>query len=182
MKDTKAWIDFILDKTGLETLSYVGHSQGTTQMFLAGSLDPTYFKQKVNLFVALAPVGTTASISNPLLKFASDHINLFIDTIVNEMKLYNWFPNFEEGSAAIDAVCALASGLCTSLADFFVDETVDNVPRFEMAVPSTPSGQSYRTFVYYAQAIRTGKFTLYDYGSSANYKIYGTTEAPAVPL
>ena len=103
-------------------------------MFLAGSLDPSYFKQKVNLFVALAPVGTTASISNPLLKFSSDHINLFIDTIVNEMKLYNWFPNFEEGSAAIDAVCALASGLCTSLADFFVDETVDNVPRFEMAV------------------------------------------------
>ena len=108
LKDTKAWIDFILEKTGLESLSYVGHSQGTTQMFLAGSLDPAYFKQKVNLFVALAPVGTTASISNPLLKFASDHINLFIDTIVEDNKLYNWFPNFEEGTEAIDLVCTLA--------------------------------------------------------------------------
>ena len=101
LKDTRAWIDFILEKTGLETLSYVGHSQGTTQMFLAGSLDPDYFKQKINLFVALAPVGTTASITNPFMKFSSDHINLFIDTLVGGMKQYNWFPNNKAGSAAI---------------------------------------------------------------------------------
>ena len=30
LKDVPTWIDFILEKTGLESLSYVGHSQGTT--------------------------------------------------------------------------------------------------------------------------------------------------------
>ena len=29
-KDLPAFIDFILDKTGLENISYVGHSEGTT--------------------------------------------------------------------------------------------------------------------------------------------------------
>ena len=29
-KDLPAFIDFILDKTGHQTLSYVGHSEGTT--------------------------------------------------------------------------------------------------------------------------------------------------------
>ena len=68
LKDVKSWIDFILEKTGLETLSYVGHSQGTTQMFVASSLDPSYFTQKVNLFVALAPVLNTKNISGVVNK------------------------------------------------------------------------------------------------------------------
>ena len=59
-------------------------------------------------------------------------------------------------------------GLCDGLIDIFVDQTVDNVPRFPPVADSFPSGQSYRTFVYYAQAIRTGKFTMYDYGTTAN--------------
>ena len=36
--------------------------------------------------------------------------------------------------------------------------------------------------VYYAQAINTGKFTLYDYGPEKNLEVYGTKEAPLVPL
>jgi len=39
---------------------------GTTQMFIAGSLDPDYFRQKVNLFVALGPVATLNFIDNKL--------------------------------------------------------------------------------------------------------------------
>jgi len=44
LKDVPAFIDHILDKTGLENLSYIGHSQGTTQMFLGAALNPEYFK------------------------------------------------------------------------------------------------------------------------------------------
>ena len=57
--DTPMFIDFILEKTGLEQISYVGHSEGTTQMFLGAALNPDYFKEKINLFIALAPVATT---------------------------------------------------------------------------------------------------------------------------
>lgn len=42
-KDLPTFIDFILETTGKEKISYVGHSEGTTQMFLAGSLLPDYF-------------------------------------------------------------------------------------------------------------------------------------------
>ena len=41
--DSPAFIDFILEKTGLQTLTYMGHSEGTTQMFLGASLLPDYF-------------------------------------------------------------------------------------------------------------------------------------------
>ena len=55
MKDLPAYIDFILEVTGQQQLTYVGHSEGTTMMFIAGSLNPNYFKEKLNLVVALAP-------------------------------------------------------------------------------------------------------------------------------
>ena len=59
--DTPMFIDFILEKTDLEKISYVGHSEGTTQMFLGASLNPNYFNEKINLYIALAPVATTAT-------------------------------------------------------------------------------------------------------------------------
>lgn len=53
--DVPTFIDFITEKTGLEKISYVGHSEGTTQMFMGLALMPEYFKSKVNVFVAMAP-------------------------------------------------------------------------------------------------------------------------------
>ena len=71
LKDLPAFIDHILAKTGQEKLTYIGHSQGTTQMFLGASLDPAYFESKVNLFVALGPVTSLNNIRVPQLKALS---------------------------------------------------------------------------------------------------------------
>lgn len=55
--DQPANIDFILANTGANKIdAYIGHSMGTTQVFAGASLIPDYYKEKVNLFVALAPV------------------------------------------------------------------------------------------------------------------------------
>jgi pimeloyl-ACP methyl ester carboxylesterase len=47
----------VIEKTSVEKVTYVGHSQGTTQMFYALSTETKakVFKM-VNLYVALAPV------------------------------------------------------------------------------------------------------------------------------
>jgi lysosomal acid lipase/cholesteryl ester hydrolase len=63
--DVPAFIDFILAKTGQDKLTYVGHSQGTTQMFIGTSLIPDYYASTVNLFVALAPVVNNYYNPNP---------------------------------------------------------------------------------------------------------------------
>ena len=46
--DIPAIIDFVLAKTGQSQVSYVGHSEGTTQIFAAASLAPAYYKEKMN--------------------------------------------------------------------------------------------------------------------------------------
>lgn len=59
--DLPAFIDYILEETKNHNVigklaAYVGHSQGTTQFFIGSSMKPDYFQDKVNLFVALAPI------------------------------------------------------------------------------------------------------------------------------
>ena len=59
--DVPAFTDFILNKThGKNKIgklaAYIGHSEGTTQFFIGSSLKPEYYKEKVNLFIAMAPI------------------------------------------------------------------------------------------------------------------------------
>ena len=73
-KDLPAFIDFVLDRTGLESISYVGHSEGTTQFFLGASLMPEYFSEKINLSILLAPVAKTTNIPYKSLHDAAPHV------------------------------------------------------------------------------------------------------------
>jgi len=54
--DIPAEVDFILRATRQKQISLIGHSQGTTQAFVGLSMKYAYYKEKINLFVALAPI------------------------------------------------------------------------------------------------------------------------------
>lgn len=54
-KDTPAVIDYILSQTGKSQLSYIGHSEGTTQIMAGAALIPDFYKEKLNLAILLAP-------------------------------------------------------------------------------------------------------------------------------
>ncbi|KAH9973732.1 Alpha/Beta hydrolase protein [Lactifluus volemus] len=59
-------IEYILQITRANTLSYVGFSQGTAQAFAALSIHPQ-LNQKVNVFIALAPAMRPKGLSAPLV-------------------------------------------------------------------------------------------------------------------
>ena len=74
--DVPAMTDFILKTTeGKNKIgklaAYIGHSEGTTQFFIGASLKPDYYKEKVNLFVSLAPVVRLDHSPNKLMVHAS---------------------------------------------------------------------------------------------------------------
>lgn len=54
--DQPAQIDYVRAQTKVDKVTYIGHSQGTTQMFYAISDDEAFWKQRLNLYIALAPV------------------------------------------------------------------------------------------------------------------------------
>ena len=67
-------------------------------------------------------------------------------------------------------------------ANNFFNPTVDNLERIPVFLYKEPSGQSWRTFVYYAQMMKSKRYCLYDYGKRKNKSIYGTDEPPLVPI
>ena len=54
--DATASIDYVLNHTGKAKLSWIGHSQGTSQMFSALSEGHGNLQNKINLFVAISPI------------------------------------------------------------------------------------------------------------------------------
>jgi len=65
--DAPSQIDFVRQQTGNDKVTYIGHSQGTSQMFYALSDKPDFWQERVNLFIALAPVTNLANCSSDLL-------------------------------------------------------------------------------------------------------------------
>jgi lysosomal acid lipase/cholesteryl ester hydrolase len=56
LHDLPANIDFIRLKTGNAKVAYVGHSQGTSQMFTALANGYGDVQDKISIFIALAPI------------------------------------------------------------------------------------------------------------------------------
>lgn len=182
-KDLPAFVDFVMDKTGVETISYVGHSEGTTQMFLAGALMPEYFTPKINLAIMLAPVARTSNLRGaPAI--AAQHIKEIVLTVVDGLHIYNVISPKPAASEGADILCKvpLLTDLCKWVADIVINPDLMNVDRFEAAATMLPSGSGWRNFVYYGQMIVSGQYNLYDYGKKKNKEIYGQEDPMPVPI
>lgn len=141
--DLPTFIDFIIEKTGLEQIAYVGHSEGTTQMFLGASLNPDYFKEKINLFIAMAPVATTACFGpgeGP--SFIQKHLGLIKFVVVDILHYYNWFAPMPKAVALVDFVCDLSPSACLFVKNklLHLNLNVDNGERFDVFLSNEPSG------------------------------------------
>lgn len=74
--DLKSMINKVLEENrGTKIETFIGYELGNTQFFAAASLDPQWFQDKVNLFVALAP-------------FTENHRQIWFGLV-----LYEWFIN-----------------------------------------------------------------------------------------
>lgn len=54
--DAPAQVDYVRWKTWWRKITYIGHSQGTSQMFSALSMNHGYLQSKLDLFIACAPI------------------------------------------------------------------------------------------------------------------------------
>ncbi|KAJ2229077.1 cholesterol esterase [Coemansia sp. RSA 1286] len=66
--DVPTTIDYILKETGIDSLTYIGFSQGTAQMFMALSRN-RLLNQQVNHFIALAPASTPRGFHNSIVDY-----------------------------------------------------------------------------------------------------------------
>lgn len=70
-KDLPAFINYILDMTKQDKLSYMAHSEGTTQLLAGGSLLPEFFNSRIAVAILLAPPASMAYSNNGPRKSSS---------------------------------------------------------------------------------------------------------------
>ncbi|XP_043841446.1 lysosomal acid lipase/cholesteryl ester hydrolase-like [Dromiciops gliroides] len=176
--DLPAVIDFILNKTGQEQVYYVGHSQGTTIAFIAFSSLPQLAK-KIKLFFALGPVATVKFSTSPMAKLAYFPNLLFKDVFgIKEFLPQNWIMKWL-GTHVCTHV--LLKELCGNL--LFVlcgfNERNLNMSRVDVYTSHNPAGTSVQNMLHWSQAVKSGEFRAYDWGSpDQNYCHYNQSEPP----
>ena len=189
--DVKANIGYVLAFTGQEKLTYVGHSQGTSQMFaaLGDATTAPYINSKVKKFIALAPVVYCSNFSNQFFTRLA-HSTLLIDA-AELFGVEEWLPGACSTTSAQSQfehyVCVIDPLLCNwvvSLLDY--NPKYDNVKRMPIYVEHNPSGTSLNTLLHYRQLMNSPKhapiFRKYDFGAAKNQKVYGQKTAPDFDL
>lgn len=190
--DVKAQLSFVINFTGAKKITYVGHSQGTTQMFAALS-DPStqaFVNTYINVFIALAPVVYVANATSKLVKYlAGDSV------LIDACKLFGideWLPGacsktsaqseFEHYCCLLDPL--LCDAFISLVADY--DPRYDNEKRFPIFVEHNPSGSSMHSLLHYRQLYEESKlkqvFRRFDYGRTENEKKYGQATPPPYDL
>lgn len=170
-KDTPAVIKTIKRMTGADKISYIGHSEGTTQIMAGASLMPDFYKDSLNVAVFMAPPASLKNAPNFFLHWQSEesHRNLLLD-IMNKTHTWNLLPyNFVQSKVSTE-LCKLINGqFCNYVMNLVTgdDASIDYTERQDVYDSNSPSGASWRNYAHYGQLVdkKTESFTRWDYGS-----------------
>lgn len=177
--DFPATIRKILDVTQVQSLAYIGHSEGTEIAFAQLPQDPA-LARRIRLFVALAPVAYLDGVISPirlLAPFAGD-IQLLFDVF----GVRDFLPNDALIKWLARNVCSreIPVILCENV--FFIlggyDEKQMNTTRIPVYTSHAPAGTSVKNIIHYAQSVDSGKFQMFDYGPAENFRKYNQSDPP----
>ncbi|KAM9197567.1 gastric triacylglycerol lipase isoform 1-T1 [Dugong dugon] len=175
--DLPATIDFIVNKTGQEKLYYVGHSQGTTIGFIAFSTNPELAK-RIKTFYALAPVATVKYIKSLLKKLELIPSYLFKILFGDKMFLpHNYFDEFLATTVCsretLNRICSNALFIICGF-----DTKNLNTSRLDIYLSHNPAGTSVQNMLHWTQAIRSGKFQAFNWGSPTQNVLHYNQPTP----
>jgi len=179
--DIPASVGYVLDITGHSKLTYIGHSQGTLQMFTLLS-DKPEFASNLSLFVALGPVATVRHLKSKLInQIAKDHvIDLFEVAGIHDFMPYPGVPTL------VYEFCSNLELVCSSVIEAIADQKIseDNTERFPVILAHEPAGTSVHNMKHWVQMIDLPAYRVqkFDYGKIENQRRYHQEEPPIYNL
>lgn len=178
--DVPAQVDFVLSQTGHSKLVYIGHSQGTTQMFAHLSEDDT-FAEKLHVAVMLNPVASVVHQASEVLALAGKPGFMELAAILG---LKEFMPASNNDLMAY--VCYYFDLVCKQGLYLLADEdlNMDNYRRLDVVLNHYPAGTSLRDMAHWSQMfnLKTESLQKYDFGPLRNLKEYGQEAVPKYDL
>ncbi|CAK9822142.1 Lipase 3 [Anthophora retusa] len=185
--DLPATIDYILEQTGHTELKYVGYSQGTTAFYVMAS-EKSEYNQKVKGMISLAPIAFLSNHRSPLLRVIVPFYGL-MEWGSAYCNMHHWFARNRLQTRTFGTIFQNASDgftktfwLCwfSLIAGFNSDQLEKSM--LSLILRHFPAGSSAKQIIHYCQSILSGSFCKFDYGTTQNLKIYGSTQPPNYDL
>jgi len=177
--DLPAQIGYVLNYTNKTSVSYVGHSEGTIQMF-ANLAHSDELWEKINYFAALGPVAYTYHLKSlPLVLLADLRVMSIFELFGMKEFLTDDFLNYFG-----KIICSIMPDTCNIFIEVLCGPSQQtNKTRLDIYIAETPSGTSVKNMAHWAQGVRVDKYNMFDYGSKRkNQEHYGTDEPPEYNL
>ena len=178
--DAPTQINYVLSYTGQKKLSYIGHSQGTSQMF-ANLSTSSALNSKLSIFIACAPIVNLKNTQEEMFAKVASEWHLVQET-ARLLDIYEIRDPVIDNK--IREFCDFFGSLCDKISDWFHFTSPYADPDAEAVEDSMPdSSASTKQILHYAQIMHGGVFRQYDYGSdSSNIDHYGSKIVPQIPL
>lgn len=125
-------------------------------MFYALSVDEVeFYRDKVNLFIALAPVTRVFNMKSPMIKSMVP----FYDIVDWWNVMVGWYQFFgePEWNDAYKAFCRFTPRLCywSERLTYTNNASLDNFERFQVLMAHQPAGVGLKNLFHFAQAVRS---------------------------
>ena len=175
--DIPATVDYILKATGRKKLALFGYSQGTTVCFYSLATHKEFFREKINIFVSIAPVITMKYAKSDMLRMLSGN-----GPLLWTLKYNNYleiFPKTDENApktGLMEDICNSYPDFCVSSMNAFADTNPEfvNQDRVNFYMAHFYYGTSLKNIIHMGQILQNGKFQLYDYeDEDDNMQAYG---------
>lgn len=149
--DVPALLDYIEEETGQKQVAYVGHSQGCAQMFSALVDQSDYFKDRLSIFIALAPAVELGHTYSPLLEFLEAN-GKDLNTVVQDIGAQEMMKADGVISETMKELCDGDYGFyCQLINEYIADANllVDDAERFKVYMAHYPAGTSFRSINHF---------------------------------
>jgi len=179
--DLPAMIGYARNVSGVERIGYVGHSQGTIEMFAALSSNVSGVADALTTFIGFGPVATVGYETNSMLrKLADIHLGVILKAL-GEKEFLNGVPDFLKGIA--EDFCEECGRCCADVVEAICGPShFTNTSVYPVVASHEPGGTSVQNMIHWAQLVRSKLFQAYDYGDIGNLKHYGHLKAPVYNL
>lgn len=179
--DLTAMIDYILEKTLVKSLVYVGHSQGTLIGFAEFGANKE-LAAKIKLFIALGPVSTVKYIKSPIRYIANMGVYSNQNVWFKLFGKKDFLPSSTKMDWLADKLCNLKITdriFCANILFLLCGPSkYMNNSRIAVYTTHDPAGTSVKNLAHFSQAVISGKFQMYDYGPEINKKKYNQSTPP----
>jgi pimeloyl-ACP methyl ester carboxylesterase len=163
--DLPAQIDLVRDITGKNKVTYVGHSQGTTQMFYALATNEAELKNKINLFVALSPVVRLGSDDSMKGAWLADQARYAMEDLIDATGGYEF--------GGFDSKVEKKSEWDFDWDAWFASSSSYDDPTRSLIFNRHGDVLSWKEMAHYGQIGQDQAFELFDYREDGNMKRYG---------